>query len=193
MDTKYLCLKKNTYTDSEGYKLVPLRSEDLEKIRLWRNAQLEILRQKIAIDSQMQQDYFREVIVPTFTQKQPLQILFSFFYHDACIGYGGLTHIDWESKRAEVSFLVDPAKIQTKEYKKDHHHFLKLLCLVAFKDLALHRLFTETFQFRDQHIKQLEEFGFKREGVMREHVFKGEKWQDSIIHGLLTHEYRNEE
>ena len=27
---------------------------------------------------------------------------------DHFIGYGGLTNIDWGSRRAEVSFLVDP-------------------------------------------------------------------------------------
>ena len=57
-----------------------------------------------------------------------------------------------------------------------------------FNDLELHRIFTETYEFRHEHIKILEDFGFKYEGTMREHLFVNNSPCDSHLHGLLAHE-----
>lgn len=185
----YKCLPKNSFQDREGYVIVAIRKEDLEPIRLWRNSQVDILRQKVQISLKEQQDYYHQAIWPTFIQLQPKQILFSFLFNQECIGYGGLTNIDWESSRAEVSFLVDPARIENEAgYQQDFSHFLKLLSVVAFDTLNLHRLFTETFAFRKEHIAILEKAGFQHEGVLREHVRKRNQWCDSILHGLLAEE-----
>lgn len=187
----YICLSRQLFEDTKGYGLVSLREEDLEPIRLWRNAQKDILRQNEEITPQKQLNYFHQVIHPSFSQKKPSQILFSFLLHDRhghdnLIGYGGLTHIDWDNKRAEVSFLLDPLRTQDEQmYSSDFLHFLALLSEVASKELHLHRIFTETFSFRTHHMKVLEEAGFQLEGILREHVFKNGTWSDSILHGLL--------
>lgn len=184
------CLAKNQFQDDAGYQLVAIRPEDVENIRLWRNAQLDILRQKTLLTSEEQQAYFQKAIWPTFQEAHPPQLLFSFLLNQTCMGYGGLVHIDWENARAEVSFLVDPSRLAHPEgYKKDFSHFLTLICQVAFLELNFHRLYGETFAFRKEQIAILENFGFKREGVLREHVFKCQQWQDSILHGLLATEW----
>ena len=106
------------------------------------------------------------------------------------IGYGGLVHINWKDKRGEVSFLIDPKRaVNHALYKNDLAHFLHLLCYISFKILHLRRLTTETFAFRHENIALYEQFGFKREGVLREHVFKQNRWTDSILHGLHSNEW----
>lgn len=188
----YQCLGKNSLKDKEGYQLVSVRQGDMELIRVWRNAQTRILRQQNEISSEQQQHYFKDIIQPTFNQKRPQQILFSFLLNDQCIGYGGLTHLNWDSSRAEVSFLVDSQRIKdAHQYARDHKHFLALLCQVAFGDLHLHRLFTETFSFRQNHIANLEAFGFIHEGILREHMYKDNQWYDSVMHGLLAGEWNH--
>jgi RimJ/RimL family protein N-acetyltransferase len=188
----YKCLNKKDFKDQDGYQLITIRQEDVELIRLWRNAQMDILRQKVEISPEEQQNYFQKVIIPTFSEEQPKQILFSFLLHDECIGYGGGTNIDWDSRRAEVSFLVNPARAANLDcYAQDFTHFLDLLCQVAFEELHLHRLFTETFSFRVEHMYILEKFGFQREGILREHIYKRHQWDDSVMHGLLSGEWRH--
>lgn len=190
----YQCLKQTAFKDEAGYQLVTIRESDIEKIRLWRNEQMDVLRQQNKISSVEQKTYFEQVIWPTLQSRQPVQILFSFLYQDECIGYGGLTNLDWFSRRAEVSFLLDTRRLENASlYAKDYQHFLFLLCQVAFKELGMHRIYTETFSFRDAHIKVLEDFGFKREGVLREHIFKRSQWYDSIMHGLLAGEFADAE
>lgn len=187
----YVCLSKQRFEDTKGYSLEVLREIDIEKIRIWRNAQKAILRQTEEISVQKQNHYFHQVIRPTFVQKNPEQVLFSYFLydkhgHDTLIGYGGLTHIDWENERGEVSFLLDPEFGKDPlQYRVHFLHFLKLLVEVAFRELQLNRLFTETYSYRSEHMKVLEEFGFQMEGILRENVFKDQQKVDSVIHGLL--------
>lgn len=185
----YRCLNANFFENEAGYVLIPLRAQDIELIRAWRNSQLDILRQKTPISPAQQLLYFEEVIRPTFTQEYPPQVLFSLLLSDTCIGYGGLTHLDWEARHAEVSFLLDPFYVSDAAlYRRTFGHYLSLLFQAAFSDLHLHRLYTDTYAFREDHIATLEAAGFQREGRMRDHIFKREKWEDSLIHGLLFNE-----
>jgi RimJ/RimL family protein N-acetyltransferase len=186
----YACLTQQSFEDCDGYRLVPIREEDMESIRLWRNAQIDVLRQKKEISPKAQQQYFQEIIFPLYKEPQPSQLLFSFFFHDTCIGYGGLTQVDWDAGRAEVAFLLDPIRVENqKMYSPDFFHFLSLLSQIAFQELHFHRLFTETFSFRRSHLAILEKFGFVLEGRLREHVYKHNQWHDSLLHGLLKREW----
>jgi len=96
---KKYCLNK--------YSLVPLRERDVESIRKWRNEQIDILRQNKPLTKDEQSKYYHQVIKKSFYEKKPKIILFSFLIKNACIGYGGFVHIDWDSKKAELSFILD--------------------------------------------------------------------------------------
>lgn len=185
----YKCLPIERFDDTDGYSMIPLRQEDMESIRVWRNAQIDILRQQTPIESEQQKKYFINSILPTFEMEQPPQILFSFLHNNKLIGYGGLTHIDWIARRAEISFLLDPPRNHyPKKFQIDFRHFLAMLMKITFKELKLHRLFAETYAFRSEIMLPLEELGFRLEGRMREHVFKRGEWMDSLIHGIVDRE-----
>ena len=59
-----------------------------------------------------------------FETDQPYQILFSFLKNNEFIGYGGLVHINWEEKKAEISFLLN-TKINEKLFVSSLYFFLK--------------------------------------------------------------------
>ena len=108
------------------------------------------------------------------------------YFKDNLIGYGGLVHISWEDKRAEVSFLLNPERMENFElYKKDFTHYLSLIKNLSLKQLKLNKLFSETYAFRERHISILEEAGFKKEGIMKEHIILNGRPIDSIIHGII--------
>ena len=102
------------------------------------------------------------------------------------IGYGGLVHIAWEHRRAEISFLLDPARVAAPgSYAVDYANFLSLIKEIAFECLGLHRLFTETYATRTHHISVLEDSEFRHEGVLRDHVIIEGRPVDSLLHGCL--------
>lgn len=187
---QYRCLKNDLLDVFEGYRLVAIREEDMESIRLFRNAQIDVLRQNAPISKEEQSYYYTSVIAPLFSEEFPSQVLFSFLLENAFMGYGGLTYIDWVNKRAELSFLVNPdIAANVDDYKRAFSAFLALLFPIAFRDLSLHKLVSETFDFRESTRVVLEENGFKKEGQLRDHVFKKGIYCDSIMYGLLNYEY----
>jgi RimJ/RimL family protein N-acetyltransferase len=184
------------------YELCALREEDIQLVRIWRNAQMEILRQNAPITAADQGRYFQAVVKPTFSQHKPNQILLSLLRKNECIGYAGLTNIEWRAQRAEISFLLNPARFDPKHgytgepgasYGDDFQACLALLSTLAFDRLQLHRLFAETYDVRPTHIALLETHGFQLEGRMRGHTTIGNRHVDSLLHGLLAADWRRSE
>ncbi|AYQ36397.1 GNAT family N-acetyltransferase [Runella sp. SP2] len=178
----YKCLKNRVFENSH-YSLLPIRDEDKVSIMNWRNEQIDVLRQKEPLTLEKQDWYFKNVISPLFEQANPPQILWSFFKQNELIGYGGLVHISWEDKRGEVSFLLNPARIEDNHtYREDFLNYLSLLSRAAFEDLSFNKIYTETFDIRDFHISVLEEAGFLKEAILKRHWRINNQWVDSIFH-----------
>lgn len=185
----YACLK-NSLFQKKDYSIVSLRKEDIFKIKQWRNDQIDVLRQSRFLTDQDQLNYFENFVTPSFFEKNPKIILFSYLKENELIGYGGLTNNDWGNKRSEISFLLDTQRTGNDDiYGNDFFTFLDLMKEVAFSDMNFNRLFTETYDHRSFHISVLEKNGFRLEGRMKEHVFFNGKFVDSLIHGFLKSYY----
>ncbi|MGQ0829624.1 MAG: GNAT family N-acetyltransferase [Bacteroidota bacterium] len=185
---KFKVLNKNIFSFN-NYEILPFRDEDKLKIKEWRNLQMDVLRQKKLLTDSDQINYFNNYVLPTFEQEAPKIMLFSFLEDKTCIGYGGLTNIDWESKHIEMSFLIDPQRLQPGTYKKDFSAFITLIKMVVFEELKFNRIFTETYDIRPLHISILEKNGFKLEGRMVEHILINGKFTDLLIHSFLKKDY----
>ena len=164
-------------------KFTWLTNQDIEKIRIWRNQQLYILRQNKKINSKNQKKYFKNFFRTNCKSKKPLNILFAIKEKNQLIGYGGLVHISWENKRAEISFLtktsINESKIQYEKHMKD---FFKFVINLSFTYLKLKKIYTETFTFRNLHIKIIEKLGFKKEGLLKQQYIKKNKKISSVLH-----------
>jgi len=165
--------------------ITKLRKQDIFKIMRWRNNQINILRQNTKLTRQDQIKYYNKIKKDSKKNK-PKNMLFSIINSNDqnCIGYGGLVNIDWQNKKAEMSFLLDTKIIRKDDqYNLYFNSFIKLIKKEFFK-VKLNRLFTETFLFRKKHIKVLEKNNFVKEGILRKNTFK-KKYIDSIIHSIV--------
>ena len=186
---KFKSLNKNRF-ELGAYAVVPFREEDKYRIKEWRNQQMDVLRQKRVLTDEDQENYYNRFILPSFSQEEPTIMLFSFLENEQCIGYGGLTNIDWASKRVELSFLVNHQRAANNDlYLKDFSSFIDLMKKIAFDELNFNRIFTETYDLRPLHIRILEENGFKLEGRMKEHILVNGVLTDSLIHGFIKKYY----
>ncbi len=189
----YACLSKPVVCDGQ-LSLTAVQPEHIEAIRRCRNAQMDVLRQSAPITSEDQMAYYAASIWPDMPRPRPKNILFAYLENGNFIGYGGLVHIAWEHRRAEVSFLLEPALAQVNDtYAYYFSTFLHLIQTVAFDDLQLHRLFTETYATRSHHISVLESCGFHREGTLKDHVRIQDQPVDSLIHGCVHGRFRSQE
>lgn len=169
------------------YSIRAVEPSDIENIRCWRNTQIDSLRQSAPISEAQQISYFAREIWPDKATCTPRNILLMFLQDGKPIGYGGLVHIAWEHRRAEISFLLNPEHERSDTEVRDlFMEWVKLMKLLAFKDLNLRRLYTETFATRSLYIPALEKSGFRHEGTLRQHVFINNVAVDSLIYGCLA-------
>ncbi len=181
MKREYRCLDRNTFFYGE-YSLVPIRDGDKYKIMTWRNQQLEILRQKKTLTRKEQEEYFNSVVSNLFVAREPKQLLWSFLLNKKLIGYGGLVHIDWESKNAEISFLLATERNNNiKVFKKEWGVYLKMLDEVAFNQLALNKIYTYAYNIRPHYFEVMYKYGYKQEAKLKKHVLIDGKLEDVLI------------
>jgi RimJ/RimL family protein N-acetyltransferase len=180
----YKCLKQQVFSNS-NFKIVPIRYEDRFNILKWRNEQIYHLRQNKLLSREDQENYFNTVLNKLFKQEQPNQLLFSYLQDGECIGYGGLVHINWIDKNAEISFVMD-TKLEKEYFSTNWKIFLKLIEEVAFIELNFHKIFTFAFDLRLHLYAPIEDSGFVKEARLKEHCFFNGTYKDVVIHSKLN-------
>lgn len=176
----YKALNKQEVTIG-NFSIVPIRFEDRMDILKWRNEQVFHLRQNKPLTEIDQENYFSNVISGLFELKQPNQILFSYLEDGVCIGYGGLVHINWVDKNAEISFVMN-TNLEKKHFQFHWKTYLELIEKIAFGELNFHKIFTYAFDLRPNLYDALESVGFSKEAILEEHCFFDGKYRDVVIH-----------
>ena len=182
--SKYIALKKQVVVLGK-YSIVPIRLEDRHLIMEWRNQQMYHLRQEKPLTKEMQDDYFTNVISKIFKQEQPEQILFSYIKDFECIGYGGLVHINWSDKNAELSFIMK-TELEEIEFELHWKNFLKMINDIATNDLCLIKTYTYAYDLRPKLSNALEDNCYKLEARLRKHKNIDNNFVDVLIHSRIN-------
>lgn len=180
----YKCLT-NSIFQQESFSIVPLRYEDRLDILKWRNEQIYHLRQNKPLTVKDQEKYFNTVVEKLFDEEQPNQILFSYLQNGKCIGYGGLVHINWIDKNAEISFIMN-TELEKNNFQINWVKYLSLIEKVAFEDLKFHKIFTYAFDLRPHLYLALQDASFIEETRFKEHCFFDGKYIDVVIHSKIN-------
>ena len=182
----YRALKKQVFSKDQ-YSIVPLRYKDRMDILKWRNEQIYHLRQDKILTVIDQENYFKNIVNKLFNKNQPSQLLFSYLKGETCIGYGGLVHVNWVDRNAEVSFIMD-TELENEYFSMHWKIFLGLIEQVAFKDLKLFKIFTYAFDLRPKLYKVLEKESWLKEAVLKRHFCFNGNFKDIIIHSKFRNE-----
>ena len=161
----------------------------LSELKDMRNSQMDVLRQSRPLTDEDQKRWF-SLISGDKTQdifvikKEGDNGSYEF------IGYCGITNMDRQEGKGEISFLVKTERADKPEiYRKDFLSTLYMLCLHGFEEAGLKKLYTETYIFREYHMKILEEFGFVAGETLKDRkTVKGNTY-DSVIHTLLQNQW----
>ncbi|MDX3066440.1 GNAT family protein [Streptomyces sp. ND04-05B] len=65
----------------------------------------------------------------------------------------------------------------------------RALVRYGFKELGLHRVTAAIGPDNVASIAVVQQLGFTREGVLRDHVFTNGQWRDSVLFSVLAHEW----
>ena len=179
----YFALKKQNF-QFDIYKLTPIRFKDRYEIMKWRNEQLYHLRQLKPLIKSEQDNYFNNVVIPQKRQKRPDQILFSFLKGDSLVAYGGLVHINWVEKKAEISFVIDTS-IEKNNFISFWQIYLKLIEEVAFNHLEFNKIYIYSFNVRPLLYKVTKRSNYILETTLKQHTKVENRLVDVNIHSKL--------
>ncbi len=103
------------------------------------------------------------------------------------IGTCTLFHIDEQNRRAEIGYAL------AREYWGQGlmSEALTTLLKYAFSTLDLHRIEADVDPRNEPSVRILERLGFQREGLFRERWLVAGERQDSLMLGLLRHDWRS--
>ena len=182
---------KNKKLKINKYFLKSIDENSIEKIRKWRNKQINILRQKNQLSTEDQKIYFQDKIKKEINKKQPKQIILLFCYKKVILGYGGITNISWLAKRGELSFLLDN-KYANKKIDSEYYFpiFLKLIKELAFNVLKLNIIWSETYSIRPNYIRQLELNSFVNVGIIKNNREINNQIYDTYYHEIINQKFK---
>ena len=179
----YKALQQNVF-QKDGYSIVPIRSYDRYEIMKWRNEQIYHLRQDKPLTKEVQDNYFDKIIPQLFNQEKPSQLLFSFLKNGKLIGYGGLVHINWVDKNAEVSFIIN-TELEEKKFEWNWSKYLNLIEDLAFKQLMFIKLYVYAYDLRPHLYTTLLNNKYFLDARLKNHcIFNGEL-KDVVIYSKL--------
>jgi len=155
--------------------------EDLEPLRFWRN------------NPDLHQYFNQHCTISRGEQVRWFESLnfgfqaFGVWEKNALVGYAALRDIDTITRSAEFSLYISPPE-QSKGYgKKALHDIVEY----GFGTLNLNRIYASVFSF-NKAMKIYLDFGFKKDGTLRDGCFKKGKFWDVYFISLLRREWKNE-
>ena len=177
----------NSTFQENTFSLVPIRDEDKYVILEMRNEQMYHLRQAKPLTIKDQEDYFENVVSKLFEAEKPNQLLFSFIKNEEFVGYGGLVHINWIDKNAEISFIMK-TELEKENFEYFWKNYLSILDKLAFEELNFHKIYTYAFDLRPHLYQVIEKAGFVEEARLKEHCFFDGKFLDVVLHSKYNRE-----
>jgi RimJ/RimL family protein N-acetyltransferase len=106
---------------------------------------------------------------------------------DKCIGYTSINNIDYRNRNASWGSIF----IDDSERKKGLSIDVgKLLLKLVFEEMPIHRFYSYILDGHTASLRMVEKLGFKTEGMMKECVYKLNKFHDAVCVYMLEDDYQ---
>lgn len=102
------------------------------------------------------------------------------------IGNIVLRNLSAESRHAEVGISIGADEDRGRGYGADA---LRTICRFGFDELDLHRIELATLAYNVRAVRSYEQVGFVLEGRRREHRYRGGRYWDLLMMGLLRSDF----
>jgi ribosomal-protein-alanine N-acetyltransferase len=106
---------------------------------------------------------------------------------DRCLGLANYHDGHIRSRRASIGYMISPAS-QRQGIATEAVTAMLDFC---FGELGLHRLEAFIHPENQPSLRLIERLGFRREGLLRDHLRVGDEWRDDALYALLAAEWRS--
>ncbi|MDC0186976.1 GNAT family N-acetyltransferase [Candidatus Nitrosopelagicus sp.] len=154
----------------QKFELKKIKKEDLQHIIKWRNDSkiIKFNTQFFLLNMEYQKKWFKNI-----TKKDSTSQMFIFKYGNHTVGIGGLIHHDCKNKSADIAIILGEPKIRGKGFGTKA---LQMLVDYGFKQMKLHRIGADIFEYNKISLNLFEKLDFKKELEMKDYLWRDGKW-----------------
>lgn len=169
-----------------GVALRRLRLDDIARVREWRN--LPDVARYMYTDHEISEGeharWFGDAL------ERPDRRYWIIELDGAPVGLANLVDISERHRRASWAFYLADPSVRGRGVGSFTESFI---LREAFDDLKLHKLCCEVFASNEAVVGMHQKFGFKIDGVLREHIWKGDHFEDVVSMSITADEYHAKE
>jgi RimJ/RimL family protein N-acetyltransferase len=104
------------------------------------------------------------------------------------IGGCGIHKVDWKNRVVEVGIFIGDKNYWNKRYGTDA---MRILIRFIFEQMNINKIKLNVYEFNPRAVRCYEKCGFKKEGTLRQEIFRDGKYYDQYIMSILREEYYN--
>lgn len=164
----------------ERVVLREIEEDDLDLIVKWRNDPevLKWLFSYLPISNASQRQWYEKYLAEDKTQTFIIEV------KDGRVPIGtiGINEIDHRNQRGELGILIGENSYRGKGLGEES---LRLMINYAFDQMNLRKIKALVFNDNRNAIILYEKCGFKHEGILKQEVYKEEKFKDVCIMGII--------
>lgn len=163
--------------EPEDYKLINQWRQDEEVVKLLGGNHHYVSSER---DKQW-------VLDKIFNDVESVYLAVCLIEDDRMIGYTCITHIDLRNQKAEAGgTLIGEKTLWGKGYGREA---AELRLRYLFQQYPVNRNYVYCLEEHEATVKMLLSLGYKREGVLRQDVFKNGEFKNMLLFSLLREEY----
>lgn len=168
----------------ERARLEDMNSSHLEMVLNWRNQEhiRSVMFHDQIISLEEHRKWFDRV-------KEDQRTIVKIFYLDNVpLGVVNFTNIDFKNGKCSWGFYVGDQNAP-----KGSGTLMGYLALnFIFEELNIRKLCAEIIRFNERSIRYHQRLGFRKEGVLREHILKNNQYADVILMALFNKEWKEQ-
>lgn len=163
-----------------------IESSDLGQLLEWRNRPeyRHYFREHRELSTENQLEWFKKNVTGDSATR-----MFSIveLAGDRLLGACGLCYINWVDRNADFSIYIGADDLYIdKRFAPDA---ARVLIKYAFKELGIHRLWAEIYDFDEPKREMFDQLAFSLDGRHRQTHWADGSWHDSLFFSLLDFEY----
>ncbi|MDG9925375.1 MULTISPECIES: UDP-4-amino-4,6-dideoxy-N-acetyl-beta-L-altrosamine N-acetyltransferase [unclassified Pseudomonas] len=170
---------------SKRIRLRAIEEADLCIMAEWRsNPEVyEYFYEYLPISTRQQKNWYEKQL----QDSSEINFIVSRADDNKAIGTVSIYHIDRRNRKAEWGRLI----IGDKEMRSGGYgaEIEALILQYSFEHLNLHKLYCEVLVDNSSVVELHKKFGFKQEGILRDHAFKAGTYADVAVLSMLDEEY----
>jgi len=169
----------------ERIYLRPVERDDLQRCHAWMNDEelTATLAQRYPMSLAREADWIERAT----RGQDPSELTFAIclVQNDRHVGNCGLVGIDRDNRTATLGIFIGDKDCRGQGFGADA---VRALCRFAFDELDLRKIRLDVHDGNEAARKAYEKVGFRREGVLRQEVYRGGRALDVVRMGLLRDE-----